>query len=269
MANAKYDFTGQKFGRLTALRREGSHWACLCTCGAEKLVSTSDLNLGKVQSCGCYRKEAAAALNKLEDVIGMRFGRLVAVRETVQDGQFRKFECLCDCGNLATVRLNGLRGGTTRSCGCLMLETSAQNNRTHGMSGTRTHRIWKAMLTRVRNPNATTAHNYIDRGITVCERWLKFENFLEDMGEAPENLSIDREDNDGDYCKENCRWATQTEQARNRDRAGEKKNGVNLHKSGKWRVLLPFNGVNKHIGLFVNYEDAVAARKAAELKYWS
>jgi hypothetical protein len=83
------------------------------------------------------------------------------------------------------------------------------------MRGTRTYRIWQAMLTRCRNPNVLCAKHYSGRGITVCERWQKFENFLADMGEAPAKHSIDRINNDGNYELENCRWATQAQQMSN------------------------------------------------------
>lgn len=92
------------------------------------------------------------------------------------------------------------------------------NRRTHGMSGTRTYRIWKIMIQRATNPNQINAKNYIGRGIKVCERWRhSFEAFLEDMGVCPSNkYSIDRfPNNDGNYEPSNCRWATAKEQARN------------------------------------------------------
>jgi hypothetical protein len=94
-----------------------------------------------------------------------------------------------------------------------------EKNLTHGYAegyGTRIYHVWCAMLARCTNPKNQAYDNYGGRGITVCERWRKFENFLEDMGEPPEGLTIDRLDNDGPYCKDNCAWETRVVQANNR-----------------------------------------------------
>jgi hypothetical protein len=200
---------------------------------------------------------------------GDRYGRLVVLRETAREGQFRRFDVHCDCGALTNVRLNGMRTGNTRSCGCIVRELTALVNRTHGMSGTRTYRLWKAMITRATNPNTESAQHYVLRGITVCKRWMKFENFLADMGKCPEGLTLDRIDNDQGYKPGNCRWATRLEQARNKEREGHKHKGVNRLPSGNWRVNIctPTNR-NLHVGVCATYEDAVALRKSAEAAYW-
>jgi len=110
-----------------------------------------------------------------------------------------------------------LRTGSAKSCGCLMRESRARRARTHGMVGTPIYYVWDAMIQRCTNPKHPSWANYGGRGITVCERWLKFENFLAGVGKRPrEGLSIDRKNNDGHYEPGNVRWATRTEQNNNR-----------------------------------------------------
>lgn len=93
---------------------------------------------------------------------------------------------------------------------------SIRHGHTVGLRRTRTHQAWTNMLTRVRNPKATQAQHYSQRGITVCERWLVFENFLADMGECPAGLTLERRDNSKGYGPDNCYWASKKEQANNR-----------------------------------------------------
>lgn len=96
---------------------------------------------------------------------------------------------------------------------------------------TPTFRIWVDMRRRCLNPSRVAYPDYGGRGIKVCDRWLKFENFLEDMGERPEGLTLERKDNDGPYSKDNCRWATPLEQCQNR------RNTVLLSYEGKTQSM--------------------------------
>lgn len=132
------------------------------------------------------------------------------------------------------------------------------------------YKTWLGIKNRTSNPNTEVYPRYGGRGIKMCERWqglYGFDNFLEDMGERPENHSLDRIDNDGDYSKENCRWATDYQQCANQ-RSNNETVGVGWCKvRSKWRAHITVGGSHKHLGRFTNYEDAVAARKAAEVLY--
>lgn len=153
-------------------------------------------------------------MSKAIDIAGVRYGRLVPLF-IVGKSSNRKmiWYCQCDCGGNISVRVDALRNGNTASCGCLVKE----GNTRHGYFGTRTHNSWVSMKTRCTNQNYHQFHYYGGRGITVCDRWLEsFENFLEDMGERPDGMTLDRIDPNGNYTPENCKWSTAEEQARNK-----------------------------------------------------
>lgn len=151
---------------------------------------------------------------KALDLTNQRFGTLVAKYATRLNG-VRVWQCECDCGGASLVIAAALKNGNTRSCGCRKKAVLGVSTTTHGKSNTRTYRIWKGMKNRATNTNASCAHNYSKRGITLCEEWRVFENFLYDMGEAPTGLTLERIDNNRGYSKDNCTWASYKQQARN------------------------------------------------------
>jgi hypothetical protein len=156
----------------------------------------------------------------VKNIVGMRFGRWVVLERAGHLGIAVSWLCRCDCGTEKMVRGISLRFGATQSCGCLKRELDYVRTRTHGYTAgirpAKIYYVWSAMIGRCTNPNNRDWELYGGRGIAICKRWRKFENFLADMGDQPPGLTIDRKNNDGNYTPSNCRWATQSEQAFNR-----------------------------------------------------
>jgi hypothetical protein len=143
---------------------------------------------------------------------GKRFGRLLVLRERdniVGDGRAR-WLCKCDCGKLHEAFGYNLRQGGVLSCGCLQIERSGRPTE-HGLTDSREYSSWKSMLQRCTNPKAPDYSRYGGKGITVCDRWKDFKNFLADMGNRPHDHVLDRINNKGNYEPSNCRWATYSE----------------------------------------------------------
>lgn len=156
----------------------------------------------------------------LVNLAGQRIGRLLVVARS-GDGMPVRWSCRCDCGREKIVRAFCLRQGFTKSCGCLNREMAAERgrfqHRTHGMHKSIEHASWSGMLARCRAPTNKDFKNYGGRGVTVCERWLKFEHFFADLGPRPTpQHSLDRIDVNGHYDPSNCRWATRSQQQRNK-----------------------------------------------------
>jgi len=177
------------------------------------------------------------------EFVPQTFGRLTTIGPIFwlpvgSTKKHRKYQvCQCVCGNIVSLSVADLVTSRTQSCGCLHKERLRQRLTKHGRSHTREHVAWTCLIQRCYNPNDCGYANYGGRGIRVCDRWREpngqgFLNFLSDMGAKPfKNLTVERKLVNGNYCPENCCWATNTEQARNR------RSNLNLTHDGKTQCL--------------------------------
>lgn len=146
----------------------------------------------------------------------IKFGRWTVLSLSTIKGRYEFNLCRCICGTVRHVRTFELKAGNSKSCGCLNREISSQIHSTHGMSKTPEYVAWHNMIKRCNNPNVQCYYNYGGRGIKVCKRWMKFENFIKDMGLRPSSAhSLERVNNNGNYKPSNCKWATRSHQNNN------------------------------------------------------
>lgn len=158
------------------------------------------------------------------ELIGMKFFRLTVTGYSHKKQNHHYYKCICECGKVKSIRKDSLINGDSKSCGCLAQELASERHKKHGLKSHPLYNTWKKIISRCQDDRCKQYYRYGGRGINVCERWLKIENFINDMYHSwqththiygKNNTSIDRIDNNSGYCLENCRWATNSQQSRN------------------------------------------------------
>ena len=227
-----------------------------------------------------------------EDLTGKRFGRLVVIEQsddyvTPKGEHNAKWKCLCDCQrgkeNVTYTYVLGssLKRGTTQSCGCIHKEMMREKYSTHNMTDSRLYLVWKGMKARCYIKSHNHYEQYGARGIVVCDEWKNdFQAFYNwsmqngyDENALRNECMLERKDVNGNYCPDNCCWASATTQCINQNLRKDNKTGIKGvnwdNKRNMWQAQLQINKkkvLNEH---FNNFDDAVRARKDAELKYFS
>lgn len=191
------DLTGQRFGLLLVrefagfAERRRKVWLCLCDCGQESLVRSSQLRSGRTRSCGCLKRSTAG--KPRQDLLGKRFGRLRVMSFLEVRDHYAWWNCRCDCGNERAARTVDLNRGRSTSCGCKKKE--ATRRVIHGRSRDPIYFAWVRM------------RQLASQGsVLVCDRWQDFEKFAKDVGDRPPGHVLARRDKKSHFNPFNCRW---------------------------------------------------------------
>src|SRR5690554_2069465 len=196
-----------------------------------------------------------------EERVGEKINKLY-VKHCYRDknnNNIKRFFCICECGTMTTPVAHKVVTGRTVSCGCYGKQRRLESRTTHGKSYDPIYSVWSAMKERCLNKKHPSYHRYGGRGITLCEEWLLFNNFYEDMRSGyKKGLELDRINNDKGYFKDNCRWITARENTWNKfhSRGSSKYTGVYWHQqTRKWVARVG----EEHIGLFKSEKEAAIA----------
>lgn len=231
---------GKRLGKLTVLdivprnecKDRQKKYKCVCDCGRIRTVYSSNLTTGKSTSCGICVAIGRKGKSIRIDYSGQKYNRITILEFiSIRKDRSALWLCECECGKKIKVPASRVKNGYIRSCGCLREEwrkskECGKQSVTHGMSGTRMHRIWIGMLSRCYNPNRKKYKNYGALGVTVCDQWRNnFMQFYKDMKDSydkhselygEDNTTIERIDVEGNYEPSNCKWETWINQAKNK-----------------------------------------------------
>lgn len=207
---------------------------------------------------------------KAIDLSGQKFNMLTILNLVRLDKNgFKIWLCKCDCGNEKELYGQTVKSGRTKSCGCLTR---------HGMTGTRIYNIWLGMKERCYYEKNARYSDYGGRGIKVCDRWLEqykgFPNFLQDMGDCGDELTLDRIDTNGNYTPENCRWADLSTQAYNQRIAQTNTSGktgvwaTDVKDGVRWVAMIQHENNRIYLGTYDSFEEACVVRRDAEIAYF-
>lgn len=188
-------------------------------------------------------------MSKFQDLTGKKFGRLTVIRrEGSSKKKYATWLCKCECGVELVVESYSLTSGNTKSCGCYQKDKAREANTTHGLVYTKLYTVWFNMKSRCLNPKLSSYRYYGGRGITVCDEWLKFENFNDwaiNNGYR-DDLTIDRINVNGNYEPSNCRWATRDEQANNMTTNRLLTYNGETHNAKEWAKIMNINYTTLH-----------------------
>lgn len=277
----RIDLTGKRFGKLTVIEYSHSErslngstkaiWKCQCDCGKEVEVPAGALRSGHVKSCGCLKHEHSY---NFEDLTGMTYGRLyvLGINRKGRNGKIY-YDCICECGNYSVVSASDLKQGHTKSCGCFQRESSKERHTTHGLSYSKVRMLWRNMISRCECEDNKEYHNYGGRGIEVCREWHNLDTFATwayengfDEQKGRSEQTIDRIDNNGNYCPENCRFTDMVTQSNNKRNNRRIICGRETHTLAEWSKITGINRttISARLNSGMSEEEALGRSETIE-----